>query len=36
MDLKQFNNEIDQALEDSKNDRIIKTADLKSKIEKWI
>ena len=36
MDLKQFNNEIDQALEDSENDRIIKATDLKSKIEKWI
>ncbi|MCK4407111.1 MAG: hypothetical protein KAV44_05505 [Bacteroidales bacterium] len=36
MDLKQFNNEIDQALDDSENDRVIKGTDLKSKIEKWI
>ncbi|MCD4791006.1 MAG: hypothetical protein K8R37_13505 [Bacteroidales bacterium] len=36
MDLKQFNNEIDQALDDSENDRVIKATDLKSKIEKWI
>ena len=36
MDLKQFNKEIDQALEDSENDRIITATDLKSKIEKWI
>ncbi|MBE9466724.1 MAG: hypothetical protein IMY72_00210 [Bacteroidetes bacterium] len=35
MDLKQFNNEIDQALDDSENDRIIKATNLKSKIEKW-
>ena len=32
MDLKQFNDEIDQALNDSENDRIIKAAELK---EKW-
>ncbi len=36
MDLKQFNDEIDQALEDSENDRIIKATDLKSKTKKWI
>ena len=29
MDLKLFNNEIDQALDDSENDRIIKATDLK-------
>ncbi|MCD4772332.1 MAG: hypothetical protein K8R41_02985 [Bacteroidales bacterium] len=33
MDLNQFNNEIDQAIDDSENDRVIKAADLK---EKWI
>ena len=32
MDLKQFNNEIDQAIDDSENDRVIKATDLK---EKW-
>ncbi len=32
MDLKQFNDEIDQALNDSENDRVIKAAELK---EKW-
>ena len=36
MDLKQFNNEIDQALEDSEKGRIIKATDLKSKIKKWV
>ena len=36
MDLKQFNDEIDQALEDSGNDRIIKATDLKSKIKGWV
>ena len=29
MDLKLFNNEIDQALDDSENDRIIKATGLK-------
>ena len=33
MDLKQFNNEIDQALDDSENDRLIKATDLKSKFQ---
>lgn len=32
MDLKQFNDEIDQALNDSENDRVIITTKLK---EKW-
>ena len=32
MDLKQFNDEIDQAIDDSENDRVIKATDLK---EKW-
>lgn len=35
MSLEQFNNEIDQALEDSKNGRVIKAVDLKAKIQKW-
>ena len=35
MSLKQFNKEIDQALDDSKNERIIKASDLKDKIQKW-
>ena len=32
MDLKQFNDEIDQALNDSENDKVIKATELK---EKW-
>jgi len=32
MDLKKFNDEIDQALVDSENDRVIKATELK---EKW-
>lgn len=32
-DLHQFNNEIDQALDDSENDRLIKVSDLKSKFQ---
>ncbi len=32
-DLYQFNNEIDQALDDSENDRLIKATDLKSKFQ---
>jgi len=35
MSLEQFNKEIDQALDDSKNERIIKASDLKDKIQKW-
>jgi len=35
MSLDQFNKEIDQALDDSKNDRIIKATDLKDEIQKW-
>lgn len=35
MDLKQFNFEIDQALDDSENDRVIKAIDLMAKVEKW-
>jgi len=31
----QFNHEIDQSLEDSKNDRVIKATDLKAKIREW-
>ena len=33
MDLSRLNDEIDQAINDSENDRVIKAADLK---EKWI
>ena len=36
MNMKQFNDEIDQALDDSQNDRVINQTDLKSKIKKWI
>ena len=35
MSMKQYNSEIDQAMEDSKNGRIIKATDLKAKIQKW-
>ncbi len=35
MSMEQFNNEINQALDDSKNERIIKATDLKAKIKKW-
>ena len=35
MSVEQFNKEIDQALDDSKNERIIKASDLKDKIQKW-
>lgn len=35
MSLDQLHNEIDQAMEDSKNDRVIKASDLKAKIQKW-
>ena len=33
MSLKQFNKEIDQALDDSKNERLIKASDLKDTIQ---
>ncbi len=35
MTMEQYNAEIDQAMEDSKNGRMIKATDLKSKIQKW-
>ena len=35
MSTEQFNAEIDQALDDSKNGRLIKVTDLKAKIKKW-
>ena len=34
MDLDQFNSEIDQAIEDSENDNVIKAIDLKLKFKK--
>ncbi|MCH7523839.1 MAG: hypothetical protein IIC74_02215 [Bacteroidetes bacterium] len=34
MSLSELNQEIDQALEDSENDRVIKATDLKSKFKK--
>ena len=36
MSVEQFNKEIDQSLDDSKNERIIKASDLKDKIQKWL
>ena len=35
MKLSQFNNEINQALYDSENNRVTKAADLKNKIQEW-
>jgi hypothetical protein len=35
MSLRQLNSEIDLAMEDSKNDRMIKATDLKAKIRQW-
>ncbi len=35
MSTEQFNAEIDQALDDSNNGRLIKATDLKAKIKKW-
>jgi hypothetical protein len=31
----QYNVEMDQAMEDSKNGRMIKATDLKAKVQKW-
>jgi len=35
MNMEQYNAEIDQAMEDSKNGRMIKATDLKAKTQKW-
>jgi len=35
MSMEQYDAEIDQAMEDSKNGRMIKATDLKAKIQKW-
>lgn len=35
MSMEQLNDEIDQALDDSKNERLTKATDLKAKIQKW-
>ena len=35
MNIEQFNKEIDQSLDDSRNARIVSGKDLKSKIQKW-
>lgn len=35
MSMEQYNDEIDQAMEDSENGRMIKANDLKTKIQKW-
>ena len=35
MSMKQYNAEIDQAMEDSKNGRMVKASDLKEKVQKW-
>ncbi|MCW2120391.1 hypothetical protein [Flavobacterium sp. 7A] len=36
MTMEQYDVEIDQAMEDSKNGRMIKASDLKAKVQKWI
>tara|TARA_R110002049_G_scaffold71900_1_gene184826 strand:- start:1729 stop:1971 length:243 start_codon:yes stop_codon:yes gene_type:complete len=35
MSMEQYNAEIDQAMDDSKNGRMIKATDLKAKTQKW-
>ena len=35
MTMAEFNKAIDQSMEDSKNDKVTKASDLKSKIKKW-
>lgn len=35
MTMEHYKNEIDQAMEDSKNGRMIKASDLKEKVKKW-
>lgn len=35
MSIEKFNERIDKSMNDSKNGRLIKASDLKSKIEKW-
>lgn len=35
MSIEKFNSEIDQSLDDSKNEKLIKASDLKAKIQKW-
>lgn len=35
MTVEEFNNRIDQSMEDSKNGKVIKSSDLKAKIQKW-
>lgn len=35
MSLKQFNDEVDQAIDDEENSRLISAQDLKNKVQKW-
>lgn len=35
MSIEEYNSDIDQSLEDSANDRVIKAKDLKEEIKKW-
>jgi hypothetical protein len=35
MSIEQFNQEIDQSLSDSENERIVSATDLKEKVKKW-
>ena len=35
MSMDEFNSEVDQAMDDSRNGRMIKASELKAKIQKW-
>jgi hypothetical protein len=35
MTIEEFNNRINQSMEDSKNEKLISASDLKAKIDKW-
>ncbi len=35
MSMDEFNSQVDQAMDDSRNGRMIKASDLKAKIQKW-
>ena len=36
MSITEYENQIDEAMEDSKNGRMVKATDLKAKIQKWV
>jgi len=35
MSIEQFNEDVDQALDDAKNERVTKATDLKDQVKKW-